>query len=637
MPPNLDLNRHRTSPLANVCPPDLLDTLHGFAGLLDTNAKWWTISRSWDDFFARTNRPNWRREAMLGKTLFELFPDDDQRQMFRKLLASMGEGKLEQHAQVVEFGSGAKALHLNLVIRPLWEQGTLIGYFVQGMDVTREHLNRIALLDRDRRMRELQTVIEEQKQRIESVLTQGRERDERLHQLQTQVEHQSSEQTERLARKTLEHTQEVNQLHAELEQLANERTRVAAVSSEEYERQIRSANEAHVRHFREFSNWASRLNSAFREQPAEFPVRLCRLFRELTNCYFTTFYKFEPDTQEFLLCAHGDAPEIFRVAIENKFVRIRQGEGPCGTAALHREPLKFAQLLMDENYTPWVHLAQENGYNCLWAIPLRLDDELFGVLQLYFKEPDVEWNAEQQLLYTSLAQTAVPLLSASEKSQAETESAASPAVGNGLVSDEATLRYLAAELAEAYRNLLTGVLGHSTLAAAEIGDAHAAVEDIHAIERAARTAAKLTRKLAALSGASKRSGVVEIGSYLQNYLKRNQLSDDAHAPALPVAPCEVRSDMAALEVILDGITEYAGNSVREASCLWTVQCQDHVVTVTLLCDHALPKPTTLPQELLLAREAARANHGDIQVQRIDEQMAITLTLPLSEKTDTVKN
>lgn len=431
MPPNLDLNRPRTSPLANVCSPALLDMLHSLAGILDVEGKWFSISHSWDEFFARTNRPDWRRDVLLPKTLFELFPDDEQRQMFRKLLAAMAEGKLEQHAQVVEFGSGMKALHLHVVIRPLWDDGTHIGYLFQGNDVTREHLNRIALLDRDRRMRELQIVIEEQKQRLETVIVRGRERDEKLQELQVQLEQKGTDQTEALARKTLEHSQEVNALHEEI----------------------------------------ARLTTEFAQQRAELKAECERLVQEASTM---------------------PAPQV--------------------------------------------------------------------------------------------------------------------------VSNGTALRQLTGELAEEYGNLLTGVLGHSTLAAAELGDAHTAVEDLRAIERAARTAAKLTRKLAALSGTSRQHSATELKACVQGYFKRHHVEAEINVPN---EPCDVQVDAAALEVMLDAITGAA------PSGLWNIEREAHAVRLIVLPETPLLEATR--NDLLFAQEVARAYGGEIAF----EANQVVVEIPLA--------
>ncbi len=78
-----------------------------------------------------------------------------------------------------------------------------------------------------------------------------------------------------------------------------------------------------------------------------------------------------------------------------------------------------------------------------------------------------------------------------------------------------TLRALAADLADEYGNLLTGVLGHVSLAVAELEDRPAALDDVRAIERAARGAARLTRRLAAVGSSLHRGSPVNLAPLLE--------------------------------------------------------------------------------------------------------------------------
>ena len=488
MPPNLDLNRHRFSPLANVCPPTLLDALQGAAGILDTEGKWFSISHSWDEIVGRTNRPDWRRDALLGKSFFELFPDDEQRQMFRKLLASMGEGKLDQHAQVVEYGSGAKALHLHIHIKPLWEEGGLNGYFVQCTDVSREYMNRIALLDRDRRMRELQTLIEEQKLRLETVISRGRERDDKLQALQAELERHSTSETESLAHKTLEHAQEISNLQQEIGRLTTE-------------------------HAQEVNGLREEIARATAEQ-----------------------------TQK------SDG-------VQEEIVRLTEA-----------------------------HAQQVNGLQAEIARLIAEHTQQINELKEEYAPPVVIEHSQP---------------------------APAPVASNGDV-----LRHLTADLAEEYGNLLTGVLGHSTLAAAELGDSHTATEDLRAIERAARTAAKLTRKLSALSGAGRHRGTVELKACVQSYIKRNHLENGI---VMPEQACEVPVDAAALEVILDAISSAAPGG------LWSIEADGQNARLIHLTEASVPQAAR--DELLLAQEVARTYGGDVLVD--GEQ--VVLAMPMAKE------
>ena len=402
------------------------------------------------------------------------------------MLAAMAEGKLDQHAQVVEFGTGMKALHLHVVIRPLWHDGTLMGYLFQGYDVTREHLNRIALLDRDRRMRELQTVIEEQKQRLETVLLHSRERDEKLAELQAQLEARGTEQIEVQARKTLEHSQEVNALQAEIDHL----------------------------------------NSTYAQQLGELQAQL-------------------------------------------------EAKGTEQVEVQARKTLEHSQEV-----------------NAL--------------------------QAELDHLNSNYAQQLAELRAECEKlTQEATTKPAPQAVSNGDV-----LRHLAGELAEEFGNLLTGVLGHSTLAAAELGDEHTAVEDLRAIERSARTAAKLTRKLAALSGSSKAHGTTELKACVQGYIKRHHVEAELSTPK---EPCDVQVDTAALEVMLDAITGAA------AAGLWNIERVDHTARLIVLPESPLLEATR--NNLVFAQEVARAYGGEIAF----EANQVVVEIPLATDKSQIEN
>jgi hypothetical protein len=126
----------------------------------------------------------------------------------------------------------------------------------------------------------------------------------------------------------------------------------------------------------------------------------------------------------------------------------------------------------------------------------------------------------------------------------------------------------------------------------------------------------------------------------------------------------------ALEVILDGIVEYARQWVSpEAAPLWTLIREDRAAHLTLLFDvppnppvnglekrgesvngkgtkraaHGKPKreePVNAeggsrePLGLRLSREAARALGGDLEVNRANGQTAVVLTLPVEEKLET---
>jgi hypothetical protein len=589
-----------------ICPPTVLDALAGSSAILDTKANWVALSPLWDRFMGRASHPEWYREALVGKSLLELFPDQKQRNALRKSLASLAEGKLDEHVQTLEFGYGARALHVEMTFRPLRDGAKFAGTLVQLLDVTRDHLNRMALLDRERRMREIQE----------------------------RSETQSTEYAETMARRTLEHSREVSDLHEELERMArNHESEMAKLRGAQATAALKQVEQV-SQQSEEFASVVGRMTRGFRENPEGFGQSLCRTFKEVSKCNFAVLYAYSPDNHDYVMRDQWDAPDIFREAIDQGDIRMAEGEGPCGLTAQGQSAVKFNHLTENEAYVPWAHLARDNDYHCLWAIPVKAGDDQFGVIQLYYHEPDVNLTDEEQAVLVAAARSAAPLLFASEDFA---NYAADISVSAKTRDDIENWHRIMSELAALYGNFLTQVLGHSTLAASEIGETHSAREDLRAIERAARAAAKLTRRLASLSGSSDSSAIVELGKYVQTYLARNRLIPKGGTePILPAAPCEIRAEVTALETVFEGIVEYAGSITQSGSHpLWTLMQVGESVQLTVLCDVASSmtngrSASSEPLGFLLAREAAHALAGDIAVESENGHTAMILTLPLAE-------
>ncbi|MBK6766747.1 MAG: hypothetical protein IPG71_10640 [bacterium] len=57
-------------------------------------------------------------------------------------------------------GTKDKQFWAQLHVQGLWQEGVFIGYFVHCLDITREHSNRLSLIDRDRDSQSLREAIE---------------------------------------------------------------------------------------------------------------------------------------------------------------------------------------------------------------------------------------------------------------------------------------------------------------------------------------------------------------------------------------------------------------------------------------------------------------------------------------------
>ncbi|HEY3293861.1 MAG TPA: hypothetical protein VGL38_00330 [bacterium] len=548
----------------------MLGLFHGVACLLDPEGSIQSAGENWDDLLGRTGRPDLLRNAILGKPFLELLPGGDEpRTSFCFALASLAEGKQRQLVQAADYGSAGRPFTLTWVFHPLTEGDKLSGYVVQGIDTTQETVIRMALLDRERRLRELKAMCERQ-------------------------------------------NDEIGGLKKRLE------GRIAG-----------------------HDDAISNLLQAFERDPQAFREDLCRLATETSGAMFATLAAFSPAKNGFHFTAHHAAPDFHRFAIGADAFELEAGEGPAGIAVQNGCATKFDHLPEREDFAKWAPLAREYGYNCIWALPLDDASGLYGALQLFFPEQDKPLSVEQYATLAAMCQHAVPLLRASDawRSRVVAEPQAASAENK-----PDSLRALAAGLSEEFGNLLTGVLGHSSLAVAEIGDSHAALNDIHAIERAARNAARLTRRLSAICGTARRASTpLDLNHYLKQYVERDRANFFGDGPAqlaLPGISCPARVDVGTVEVMLDGMAEHARMVMSGGTPAWTLTTTEDTLTLTLTYegntsvpvgwnDGGVPTHSHAPiPELLFAREAARVLGGELTFGEDGMTASLTLSLPL---------
>jgi diguanylate cyclase len=74
------------------------------------------------------------------------------------------------------------------------------------------------------------------------------------------------------------------------------------------------------------------------------------------------------------------------------------GRGPVGTAIRTGRPAIVRTIMTDRDFAPWRHAARDYGFQSLIALPLRVDDKVFGALTLYATEPDAFDEEETKLL-----------------------------------------------------------------------------------------------------------------------------------------------------------------------------------------------------------------------------------------------
>lgn len=81
--------------------------------------------------------------------------------------------------------------------------------------------------------------------------------------------------------------------------------------------------------------------------------------------------------------AHADYVESIKVDWSSGPL----GSGPTGTAIRTGQPVINNELAADERYTPWLNQATRHGFRSCIALPVIVDGEVEGSLQVYASEP----------------------------------------------------------------------------------------------------------------------------------------------------------------------------------------------------------------------------------------------------------
>jgi len=80
----------------------------------------------------------------------------------------------------------------------------------------------------------------------------------------------------------------------------------------------------------------------------------------------------------------------------------KRGRGPAGTAIRNREPSIAQNIQDDPRFSPWREAALKHGYRSCAALPIMVDDEVFGALVVYASE-SYAFNEDEVNLLTELA------------------------------------------------------------------------------------------------------------------------------------------------------------------------------------------------------------------------------------------
>ncbi|MBN1936950.1 MAG: GAF domain-containing protein [Anaerolineae bacterium] len=78
------------------------------------------------------------------------------------------------------------------------------------------------------------------------------------------------------------------------------------------------------------------------------------------------------------------------------------GQGPTGTTIRTRRPAIAKNINTDPDYGPWREAASQRGYGSSIALPLTVDEDTFGALNIYATEIDA-FDMQEFMLLTELA------------------------------------------------------------------------------------------------------------------------------------------------------------------------------------------------------------------------------------------
>jgi len=108
----------------------------------------------------------------------------------------------------------------------------------------------------------------------------------------------------------------------------------------------------------------------------------------------------EHNTVEILAC-YGPA-EAYLQGLEVSWADGPLGQSPVGRALRTKRTMVSRDIAADPSFAPWRHRALEHGLCCSCALPLVIEEEMFGSLNIYAAEAEA-FQAEELKLLESVA------------------------------------------------------------------------------------------------------------------------------------------------------------------------------------------------------------------------------------------
>ncbi|MBK6911302.1 MAG: hypothetical protein IPH10_10300 [bacterium] len=680
-----------TTPLLRLVPQTALDSVFGASALVSPDLKLSVVGRSWDEFMARSGRSDLTRNALLGSTILLFFRNDEQRRVFESLLHSMHSDELGVHNQVVDLGTKEKPFYVQLHVQGLWQEGVFAGYFLHCLDITREHTNRLALIERDRELMAVRESLEKTQQAGNSINDKLRASAEEIAQREAQLRKmtEKSVRLEKSSKEAMERAEKSVEKSVRLQHEIDKLKKQAATSAEaamqseaqqaefiklqqelaqaqsaaqRFEEELTVLREQHGGQASEVAAAAQELAdlrvtvSEFTAQHSAAQAELAGLKEALAASQQEVLELQTAMVELQQVAATAPTPEAApepdsAPSVAEEFVQLLAqpacyldirgsllcATGPfwekLGVAATQAHEQAFTEWLDEEstlNFSTW--LAQQADVTCDLTAANGSSWRSCAVVG-----NDGNW---QRVVVEELV---LPMPEAIENAPTESADDRVPASGeptDAAMSGHSQVRVLSRELADEFSNLLTGVLGHASLAAAEL-DGNTS-RDILAIEKTAREAAQLVRKLSALSGAGRHAQESELTALLKQYVKKMPPGTFSERAQLVVCDesCRVAGEANSLRMVLDAVTTHTAERVNGGGQVcYTLSRNEEQVCLAVSyegsagypCgwDEGLPPALGQPGwELIFAREVVRGMGGDLDLSEDGGRAMLLATLPL---------
>lgn len=100
--------------------------------------------------------------------------------------------------------------------------------------------------------------------------------------------------------------------------------------------------------------------------------------------------------------AHAGYEAGYLEIVNITWIDTQRGRGPTGTAIRSGQPSIMRDIHTDPAFAPWRADAMKRGYSSAIAIPLRVEEQIIGALNIYSAEPDA-FDPDEVDLLTQLA------------------------------------------------------------------------------------------------------------------------------------------------------------------------------------------------------------------------------------------